>query len=261
MRIRDWLWCLPLMLCFSVAGAVDKVRVGFIDQVNIPFVLDPQNPDGERPGVTLELLRLVQQRSGTAFDYQSMPWARCLHLLKNGEIDAVFHSSFVPARQEYGVYPMHGTARDPQRRLVTQSYYIYALRQSALSWDGERFSGLDAPLGVVIDFSIKKDLVARDLPVDEAPDTLTNLRKLKAGRIAAVINYSSQTDNVLAAHPVEFSDVVKLEPPYRRKTKYLMFSHQFYRANTELAERIWDELAHLHRSGEYAAIDARYAMP
>ncbi len=251
-------WLLGVVAFGALAGP-DGIRVGFIDKANSPFVLDPENLDTAQPGITLELLRRVQQRTGVSLDFTPMPWARCLRMLEDGELDAVFHASFDPARQKFGVYPLGDGAADPKRRLITQTYYIYKLKDSPLSWDGIRFSGLDAPLGVVIDFSIKKNLLRLGLEVEEAPDTLTNLRKLKAGRIAAIVNYASQTDSVLARHSAEFADVVKLEPPFKEKIKYLIFSHAFYRENTELAQRIWDELAQIHDSGEYAGIEAAYA--
>jgi polar amino acid transport system substrate-binding protein len=249
------------LLASAAVAQPAAVRVCFIDQVNVPLVLDPHDPAGEHPGLTLELLRRIQARTGVPFDYHAMPWARCLHLLQNNEMDAVFHASFRPERMELGVYPMRGDTADSDRRLVSQSYYIYTLRNAGPQWDGKRFSDLQGPVGVVIDFSAKQDLEDMGLAVETAPDTLTNLRKLAAGRIAAVVNYASQTDTVVAAHPDEFNRVVKLEPPFKEKTKYLVLSHGFYRQHTELAEQIWDELARMQRSGEYAAIEATYAAP
>lgn len=258
--IRPFLFALLLSVtAWDVSADPVEIHLGFIDRVNPPFVIDPGEVEGHAPGLTIELLRRVEQKLPVVFRYHSMPWARSLHLLQANELDAVFHASFKPERLKLGVYPMRKESVDQDRNLVTQAYYVYKREASLLNWDGEQFSDLDGPLGTIIGFSVNSDLAKAGYAVEATPTLRSNLDKLRSGRVAAVVNYASQTDTVLGRAAERYPDIVKLPIPFKVKYKYLLFSHGFYRQRPALTEAIWDELRALHESGEYAAIATRYS--
>ena len=159
-----------------------------------------------------------------------------------------------------GVYPMKNEKVDESRRLLSQTYYIYKHEDSPLEWDGKSFSHLKGVLGTIIGFSINKDLEKKGLQVEEAPSVLANLLKLKHGRLAAVINYDSQTDVAIDEFKEDFSVIKKLEIPFIKKFKYLMFSHGFNKQNRALVQNIWDGLERIRVSGELNKIAERYAQ-
>ena len=265
--MRDYLTRLLLLVILVIGGfsssitAADSADINlcFINKKNPPLVLDPGNLATQKPGVTVEILSAISKRLNVKFNYSHMPWARCLYKLKNNEADAIFHASYTAERRQYGVYPEMNGEEDKDRYLVNQTYYIYKRKGSALEWDGESFSNLIRPVGAIIDFSVVKDLKKNKLEVEEVAGIRANLNKLLSGRIDAFINYASQTDAVLAKDEKFRQNIEKVDLPYRKKIKHLLFSKEFYNTNPELVEQIWHELAMLRSSGQYQKILARYA--
>lgn len=235
-----------------------EITVAFIDKINPPLVFNPNQVDSENPGITIDILRRLEKKANIKFVYKSMPWARCLHSLKTNTVDAIFHASFKKSRMEKGVYPMKDNQVDQTRRLIEQTYYIYKRKDSPLQWDGTKFTNLEKSIGIIIDFSIKNDLQKMKLNYEEAPSILTNLNKLKYSRLDAVINYVSQTDISLFKYPEKFKTIEKIKLPFKKRDKYLMFSHKFYSNNKVLVEVIWDELKKMREGGELDKISERY---
>src|SRR4051794_18470700 len=56
-------------------------------------------------GLNFELLNEVARRTGVDFDYQSMPWKRCLAQLKANQVGGAFAVSFSRERLALGAYP------------------------------------------------------------------------------------------------------------------------------------------------------------
>ncbi|MCU7939833.1 MAG: transporter substrate-binding domain-containing protein [gamma proteobacterium symbiont of Bathyaustriella thionipta] len=251
---------LVLLLFFTSKGLADNIEitVAYIDKINPPFVINPNQTDTDNPGITIDILKQLEKTADIQFIYKNMPWARCLYLLETNKVDAIFHASFKKNRMKKGVYPMKGGQVDPQRRLLEQTYYIYKHKDSPLQWDGKTFKNLDTSVGIIIDFSIKNDLQQMKLSYEEAPSIQTNLKKLKNNRLDAVINYASQTDITLYKYPKEFKNIVKLSPPFKKRDKYLIFSHDFYAHNKVLVERLWDELKKMRETGELTKISEKY---
>ena len=59
-------------------------------------------------GLNFDLLKLAAERAGVTFDFQSMPFKRCLAQLKANAVDGAFAVSFKSDRREIGEYPGGG---------------------------------------------------------------------------------------------------------------------------------------------------------
>ncbi len=57
-------------------------------------------------GLNVVLLDRVASALGLRFEYQRLPWKRCLDKLKANQVDGAFGASFKPERLEVGAYPM-----------------------------------------------------------------------------------------------------------------------------------------------------------
>ena len=231
---------------------------GFEDRLNPPYVLTESEINWEKPGITLEVLQLVADRLDINIEFARMPWARNLEQLEANRLDGVFHASFKAERMELGVYPMKDGEVDPSKRIMTNIYYLYKLKNSAITWDGESFANVDGKIGAVIGFSIVGDLQALGIDVHEVSDQRQSLQMLTRGRLAAVADLGTMTDLYLETYPDEFADVIRVEPPLSNKEYYLILSHQFVAEQPELAEAIWDEIRKIRESGEYNEIAKKY---
>ena len=244
----------------SIAKYVVQIDVCHINEMNPPYVLYPDIPNIKYAGITIDFLDQVEHELDLKFNFISQSWDQCLEDLKNNRIDATFHASYTKDRSKYGVYPLKDGKQDVDRRLLTQTYYIYKHKDSPLNWDGKSFSHLSKPVSAMTKFSVVKDLKKTGIAVEETSDVVLNLKKVASGEVEAFINYASQTDAALKKNGEMAKVIEKIKIPFRKKIKYLLFSRGFYQQHKELVEEIWDTFERLRNEGKFSKIEADYLM-
>jgi polar amino acid transport system substrate-binding protein len=211
----------------------------------------------DMPGLTIELLRLVEKRTGVRFELQRVPWARSLYLLETNQVDGVFHMSYLPERTRFVAYPMKDGQPDRARSIFTQRYFLYARKGTRLAWDGERLVS-EGPIGTTRGYSVVRRLEDLGARVEQENDLPGSMRKVLAGRLEAYAELENMATGILARHPEEMRDIVKLQPPLRQEPYYLVLSKGFQSRDPALAERIWDAVGEVTRSPEFREIEKRY---
>jgi polar amino acid transport system substrate-binding protein len=252
---------LALAAWAGAAGAADTVvRLSFETKENAPRYFGEGTAIAPaKPGLTIELLRMVERRVGVRFEMQRVPWARSLYLLETNQVDGVFHMSFLPERQRFAAYPMKDGLPDQARSIFTQSYYLYARKGTRLAWDGKSLSS-EGPIGTTRGYSVARRLEALGARVELENDLPGSLRKVLAGRLEAYAELENMATRYIEQHPHEMRDVVKLQPPLRTEPYYLVLSKGFHAREPQLAERIWDAIAEVRRSPEFRAVELGYGL-
>jgi polar amino acid transport system substrate-binding protein len=228
------LWC-----AFAQAAAPESVTLCFERQEVPPW----RTLDGG--GLNFELLAEVSRRTGVTFDYQSMPWKRCLEQLKSNQVDGAFAVSFNRDRMDLGAYP-GGANADPAKRMHVDSYMLVRRRGSRLDWDGKTISNLEGRIGVQLGYSVAGFLRARDIPVDEGSQRSDELaHKLIAGRLAGAALGGGDVLRLMRGPLAGELDVLPV--PLVEKPYYLVLSHALVASKPQLAQRLWNavELARL----------------
>ncbi|MEQ9335062.1 transporter substrate-binding domain-containing protein [Thalassobaculum sp.] len=217
--------------------------------------------DWGRPGLTIELLKLVGERLRVNLDFKRVPWKRGLLLLETGEADAIFHSSYVAEREAIGAYPKTASGEpDARRAIFTQSYVLFVTKDSGVTWDGATLGGLGGrPVGATAGYSVVRDLERSGVAVQPGRVPALNLAKLLEGRIAAYAELEGLADQIIRQDAELFRQVVKLQPPLITKPYYLMLSRPFVARDPALAEAVWDALAEVRASEEFRKLEDLYA--
>lgn len=237
--------------------AADVVRMAYEDKPQPPYYMDDSTVvDAERPGVSIDLVRIAAKEIGIEVEFVRMPWVRCQKSLQMGELDAIFNSSFKEDRLQYGTYPMIGNKPDASRRIATLNYSLYRLKGSSVTWNGKTIGGLDGPVGAQSGYSIIEDLTRMGVKTEEAQASTTNFKKLASRRIPAVAALEFNGDFLLASG--DFPELEKIYPPLVTKDYFVMFSHQFYEGKRALAERLWAKIGEV-RERDGAKLYAKYA--
>jgi polar amino acid transport system substrate-binding protein len=244
---------LPALLRQSApAHAVEPVRIVFDVHDNPPLIDGSGTTiDPEKPGLTIEMLRMAGERANVAIDLVRTPWQRGLYLIETGQADAIFASSYAEDRLSYGVYPMKDGRPDTRRKLFDQSYCLFVRVGSGIGWDGRTITNLHAPVGATTGYAVVPVLRAMGVAVEEEPSHLANLRKLIAGRIDAYAELDTHIRPILRSDRAEFGLIAGLQPPVLSKPYYLMFSKISYTRAPDVAERIWDAIAAVNDSNAY----------
>jgi polar amino acid transport system substrate-binding protein len=200
-------------------------------------------------GLNFALLKMVEQRLDIHFDFQSVPWKRCLAQLKANAVDGAFAVSFKPDRRELGEYPGAENI-DTSKRMHTDTYVVLRRKGSKVAWDGKQFSNLDGAIGFQLGYSVGDVLRAQNLEVDEGSQRAEELaRKLIAGRVAAAALGGSDAAGLMRgplAPQLEQLPIPIIEKPY-----FLILSHALVAAKPQLAAHIWSEMEKARNSPAY----------
>ena len=257
MLYKSFVYLLLFCISFSIQ-AQTVLKVAYDTDIQFPYYLGQTSQVlTHNPGAIVELIRLLEGKiPGLKIELVRYPWKRCLRNLKEGYVDAVFNSSFKEERYQFGHYPMKDGVVDVDRRITTMSYYFYKKKETVFSWNGKTVSDTTMNIGAPLGFSIVDDLNKMNLKVIQTHATLSNLQKLLRGMVR-VVALQDITGDYYLKHFNQFQGLVKVQPAIKTKPYYLMISHQFKQNNSELSEKIWDELAKL-RKEKLANLTAKY---
>lgn len=236
------------------------ITVACEDKNDYPSVLgNGYEISDNKPGLAIELLKNIEKElQDINFEFIRYPWIRCLDYLKNGDVDALIPVSYKDVRKKNGHYPMKDEKVDPARRYYDIKYVLYTRKDSNKIWDGKNFSSIDGRVGAPKGYSIVDDLKKNNVLVIESNDTLIDLKNLARKRLDYVAALEKNGDYYITKNKSLTNKIIKLEPELISKPYYLMFSHQFYNSNKQLAEKIWNLVAKTRESKQFKAIEKKY---
>lgn len=224
------LFCMTLPL----SAATKSINVCLIGSELFPLWRAPGEETKRYAGINIDLMYTITKQLNIEINWIRVPFARCLHYLKSGEVDFLNVASFRNERQEYGVYPMKNGQVDTSRRMKFDTYYAFIQKDSKITWDGEKFFNLNGlPFASEIGASINPRLESMGLSVVLQPTAEFSFEMLKRKRVQVVVT------NQYNGLKFKSHNIRRLEPPMVEKPYYLVSSKQFYQANSDLVERIW----------------------
>jgi polar amino acid transport system substrate-binding protein len=231
--------CLPL-------HAAEKLSLCFENKAVLPWRTTDQG------GLNFELLKRVGAKLDVTFDYQLLPWKRCLAKLKANEVDGAFTVSFSDERRQYGAFP-GGEVADIKKRMHFAGYYLIRKKGDRISWDGKRFHHVDGKISYFLGYSVGEQLREQQVAVDETSDSLYNVgRKILTGRVAGAAMMDS--DMTVLMHGPLGPKLEVVSTPLVEKPYYLMLSNAMVKARPELAERIWKSIEEVRTGREYGKL-------
>ena len=181
----------------------------------------------EKPGLTLEILKRIEDRLDVQFKFKRLPWKRGLYMVEHNQMDGIFHASYKPAREEIGVYPKSNGDVDSTRSIFNQSYVVYKRADSPVDYDGNKIQGVEGAVGTMSGYSVIKELKKMGHTVLESPTLKSNFSKLASGKIDAFAGLENMSDDFLQRNNHAFQNIVKVEQKISNKPYYLLFSHGF----------------------------------
>lgn len=206
----------------------------------------------EQSGLNFELLKRVESKLQISFDYELLPWKRCLAKLRANEVDGAFTVSFSDERRDFGAFPGN-LQPDARRRMHYARYFLVRRKGSDIDWDGKQFSNIDGKIAFQLGYSVGDMLREQKVEVDESNDSAYNMgRKVLAGRVAAAAMMDSDV-GVLMRAPIA-SRLEVLDVPLSEKPYFLMLSNALVKARPELAEQIWRSIEEVRDSKDYGKL-------
>ncbi len=234
------LFILVISFVANPAAANSKTLLIGIDvQDNFPSIGPSGTENDLNPGIFIEQMRYIEKKANISFKYKRIPWKKCLINLKRGKLDGVICGSF---KKERGVFPMTSAGKpDSKRQFSGSSYYLYVKKDSDLKWNGKKFNKSNIRIGAQLGFSIVAVLKKLGVRVDEVTSIKINFRKLMKDRIIGLAAHEDSGDAAM----VDYSNVKKLKIPLKTKSYYFIMSHQIYKSDRKLVNKIWKACATL----------------
>lgn len=232
-----------LLACLPAQARKETITLCFERQEVLPWrTLDHK-------GHNFELLDEVASRLDIVFDYQSMPWKRCLEQLKDNQVGGAFAVSFSTERLGIGAYP-GGDTPDASKRMHVDRYVMVRRKGGKIDWDGKAFQHVDGAIGVQLGYSVGAFLRHLNVPVDEGSQRASELaQKLVAGRLAGAALGGGDAANLMQG-PLK-AQLEVLPVPLTEKPYYLLLSRALVAANPQLSNRIWKTVEQVRNSPAY----------
>lgn len=254
---------LTVLLEISASRATEVVVATGVNH-DPPYVYGDEVISAEFPGVTIDVLRLIETKTDIEFIIKKRPWKRIVEEVKENTLDGGFHFSFKEERRSFVAYPIPAgeTLPDQKYSISNRSYVIYRLKGSSIHWDGSQII-LDSKdknlIGAIRGGSITGEIkklghTLYDVDTDEQLISL-----LLAKRIDAFIGLENMIDpKIETLDPDKRILVEKSLPPVVNKAYYIAFSKKFYHEHPDKAWEIWEAIGRIKRSGEIEGIFAKY---
>ncbi|MBF0316078.1 MAG: transporter substrate-binding domain-containing protein [Oligoflexia bacterium] len=218
-----------------------------------PYNCKPGSAD---PGFIIEAAQIIFKKAGHEVDYQNLPWARALDSARLGTIVGA-----VGAGVEDLVNGIIGT-KVPQ---ISSRNGFFVKKGDAWTYKNPDSLQQLKTLGVIIDYTYTEEVdnfISQNKQKIDAVGGLnpleTNMKKLAAGRISAIIedvnvfNYAANKAQLSSS----FSPAGTLS---KQLTIYIAFSEKHSKGKEYLAifEKGWEELK---KSGELKKIATKYGI-
>ena len=140
---------------------------------------------------------------------------------------------------------------DPGKMLRSIEYSLYKNKNSTITWDGAKLDDIDGDIVSVKSFAIVSDLRKAGIRVQEELNVTVILRNLAIGKFKSAALQSYMAGEFLANNPALKEDIIKVEPPLKRKDYYLILSKKFYHEHEELAKTVWEAIEDYRLTDEY----------
>ncbi len=263
LKIRNTLFYIFLLFQFSSFATAGVITVATGINSDPPYVYGDKQIHDKYPGITIEVLQLIEKKSNVKFLIKKLPWKRVIHEVKNNTLDGGFHFSFKEKRKSFVVYPITNgeSVANPKYSISNRSYVIYKLKDENVQWDSKQIvMSQKIYIGVIRGSSITDKIISLNYKPFEVATDLQLITGLLKRRYSAFIALENMLDPKINHLKLKENIVIeKLLPVVVNKPYYIAFSKKFYQENSEIAWKIWNTIKLIKENGELDNIYLKYS--
>ncbi len=250
------------IFAFSIPCLAGPANAGQLISLCVDAQPHPPYFYADREGSLQLLEKMAAARAGYTLEIHREPNRRCLEDLRVNAIDAVGASAVNTASLAVAIFPRKGGAIDRQRALTAARTVVFRLQGGSALWNGKDFRNLNTrvliPPGMLL---VSQRLEQMGVAYDDGARDFQGIgAKLLAHRAELAIGL--EYDVAELQRQDEFAEKIEVLPmPFTETEYYLAFSREFYAKHPEQAENMWNALAAMKRSPEFAAALRRAGLP
>lgn len=256
-----------IIMLLLFASHVEAMEVVVATGINHdpPYVYGDTTIAAEFPGVTIDILRLIETKSDMKFIIEKRPWKRVVHDVKHNLLDGGFHFSYKEERKSFVAYPIIecDILPDPKFSISNRSYTIYRLKGKSIRWNGSQIvmdSKDNMIIGAIRGGSITGNIIKLGHQLHEVDTDMQLINLLILKRIHGFIGLENMIDpKIKTLAPKKIVLIEKSLPPVVNKPYYIAFSKKFYHENPDKAWKVWKTIELIKTNGELQKIYSKYA--
>lgn len=209
--------------------------------------------DGKLQGFAVDIVKAAYAAAGVDLQLKTMPYARCMEVVKQGEELGCFDSADVPELRKEFVFH--------KQPLFNAEIAIYTL---AGNEGGKPLTVADLKnktVGITNGYTYGAELEDdASIKKDTAPSDLVNVRKLLAGRVKYSLVYTRVMDSLIASNAAEFQGKVKQVGSVTKHGLFVTFSPKKPESK-RYAELLDKGLNTIRGNGVFADIEKKWQTP
>lgn len=239
------IWILSLSAVAAASPSGNSIRLCLDSENYPPYFFNDESGVGTRQekGMIVDLIRLSAGYSGYSVEFFRKPWRRCLADIKSGLVDASGPVIWSKARELWAVFP-----KDTQNNVRQESalwsvqYRVFSRNDSALRWDGERFSGIRYGVAAPLGHISHKKLKAMGILPSSTFNVVEGMTMVSRGFLDGFVNESLSGQFLI--EQLGLGEKLSLQAtPFLSTELYLVFSSKFMAERSIAVEQIFETLA------------------
>ncbi|MBC7714520.1 MAG: transporter substrate-binding domain-containing protein [Rhizobacter sp.] len=246
-------WILPFLLINllflkELHASTSVIRLCYEDSNVFPWIT------GDEKGLAITQLKIVEKSLPIHIKFIRLPWKRCQIQARVGQVNGIIAASYTKERTEWGTYPMDNNNKvDREYRTHTDSFFVYARKESGITWNGNNFQNLgENQVGVQLGYSVGNDLVDQGHKILSSFKTPYDLFKaLDSGMVKVAVLQNHASAKSLKEHPELGLKIERQEAPFKVADQYVVFNTTFFKNNSTLCINIWKALALSRKNPDY----------
>ena len=238
---------LTVLTGLPVQATETRLRFCYEDKPLLPFYSGHGLVPADPPGAAIEHLRAAAEASNLQLELIRQPWLRCLQQLEDNSIDALV-AEYSADREHYMQMPRTASGEaDPRFAMSSFSLCLAYHPQSALP-DKLANGG---------EFTIARPLGYRPIPlpaksVQVHADSINHaLDLVSSGRVDATTVLCQFNDQPVQPAELQQRPVLFHPQPVHRSVGYLMLSNAFFKAQPDVAQNLWRQVANTRSTERY----------
>lgn len=205
-----------LVIFIWILSFAPQIAAAPLELVTLQYPPYEYKENGEVKGIAVKIVKEGFQRIGRPIKIKLLPWARAIHMIEQGQADAIFTAYKTPERQLFADYS--------KEILMPQTVSLFVLRDSTIEWNGDISSISQYRIGAVIkvsygdifDGAVNNNILTR---VDRVSSGELNMKKLLMKRFDILISNKYGALDILTKmgklnHVRELSPIVQSVPSY-----------------------------------------------
>ena len=235
------------LVIFLISAHASAGTVTLVTGEWVPYTSEKM----EGYGFITEIVSEVFKEMGVGTVYKFYPWRRCYHLVKSGKVWGAFPYSYTEERAKEVLFS----------NSVGKSKTIFFYYGDKKDYKYESLDDLKSfKIGGIVGYFYEENLKKAGLQVDYAPNELSAIRKLVAGRMELLpLNELVGRYHIRKTFPDRQGDFKTLENPYSVNELMLIVSKQYPDASA-LLERFNTHLKKVRTGDRYKAILKKYGI-